>query len=61
MVSADVPEKVDLLGPKPRHAYLDASVEKAKKPKALNFDPEALKDRYTAEREKRLALGRGLE
>lgn len=60
MATAEVLQKVDLLGPKPQEAYLDAEVEKAKDPKALPFDPEKLKQRYAEERDKRLALKQGL-
>lgn len=56
----DVLEKVDLLGPKPQKAYLDAKVEEVKAPEALPFDPAELRRKYLAERDKRLAVGGGL-
>lgn len=60
MATADVLEKVDLLGPKPNEAFLEAHVEEVKEPAALPFDPAALKERYMQERDKRLAVGGGL-
>lgn len=54
MATADVLEKVDLLGPKPQKAYLEAEVEEVREPEALSFDPIRLKERYMEERNKRL-------
>ncbi|KAK5098970.1 hypothetical protein LTR70_000909 [Exophiala xenobiotica] len=54
MASADVLEKVDLLGPKPQKAYLDAKIEEVREPEALSFDQVKLKERYLEERNKRL-------
>lgn len=54
MASADVLEKVDLLGPKPQKAYLDAKIKEVREPEALAFDPVKLKERYLEERNKRL-------
>ena len=52
--------KVDVLGPKPEKTYLESHVEEVKEPAALSFDPEALKQKYREERDKRLAVGGGL-
>lgn len=60
MATAEVLQKVDLIGPKPEKAYLDAKIEEVKDPKELPFDPAELKRRYDEEREKRLAAGGGL-
>lgn len=60
MATPEVLEKVDLLGPKPEKTYLESHVEEVKEPAALPFDPAALKERYTEEREKRLKMGGGL-
>lgn len=60
MATAEVLEKVDLLGPKPEEAYLEAKVEIAAAPAALPFDPVKLKERYIQERDKRLAASDGL-
>lgn len=60
MATAEVLQKVDLLGPKPEEAYLEAKIEEVKQPSALPFDPVELKNRYKEERDRRLALGGGL-
>lgn len=60
MSTPDVLQKVDLLGPKPEKAYLNAKVEEVQEPATLPFDPAQLKDKYRAERDKRLAVGGGL-
>lgn len=60
MATADVLEKVDLLGPNPKEAYLESNVEAVKDPNTLPFDPAKLKEKYIQERDKRLALGGGL-
>jgi cyclohexanone monooxygenase len=60
MTAAEVLQNVDLLGPKPKKAYLEAQVEELKEPGALPFDPTALKEKYKQERDRRLATGGGL-
>ncbi|KIW03438.1 uncharacterized protein PV09_05208 [Verruconis gallopava] len=60
MATPEVLEKVDILGPTPEKAYLDAKVEEIKRPADLPFDPKALKEKYIQERDKRLAMGGGL-
>jgi len=54
MATADVLEKVDLLGPTPQKEYLEAHIEEVREPEALAFDPVKLKERYLEERNKRL-------
>ena len=59
MATAEVLEKIDIIGPKP--ALLEARLEKAQAaPAELPFDPAALRDRYRQERDKRLAVSKGL-
>ena len=47
----------DLLGPKPPATTLESDISPATKPKDLTFDPEALKRKYTEERDRRLKFG----
>ncbi len=47
----------DLLGPKPPQTALDSDISLASKPKDLSFDPDALKNKYIEERDKRLKYG----
>ena len=54
-VDIQVPPTGDLLGPKPVKTFLDADISKTADPAKLAFDPEALKRRYTLERDKRKA------
>jgi cyclohexanone monooxygenase len=60
--TAEVLNKVDILGPKPTQANLNADFEKSAQPTVTEvpFDPVALKDRYIAERDKRLQHGGGI-
>lgn len=60
--TAEVLNKVDILGPKPTQVNLGADFEKSTQPTVTEvpFDPVALKDRYIAERDKRLAHGGGI-
>ena len=44
----------DLLGPRPRQVNLDAKVEKVATASALPFNPNELRNKYKAERDKRL-------
>lgn len=59
MATADVLSKVDLLGPPPEQVNLEANFDKAE-PTSHTFDPVALKQRYIAERDKRLQHGGGI-
>lgn len=54
MTDGKVPVPSDLLGPKPQQVNLDAGIEKVAKPGTLPFDPEKLRTKYKAERDKRL-------
>lgn len=57
--NASVLPNVDILGPKPHTANLDANLSRAPAP-APPFDPIALKEKYLAERDKRLHHGGGI-
>ncbi len=59
MATADVLDKVDLLGPKPEQVNLQADIDKADHVPA-SIDAAALRDKYLAERDKRLQHGRGI-
>lgn len=59
MTTAETLEKVDLLGPQQEQVNLKADFEKAE-PRNPAFDPVALKERYLAERDKRLQHGGGI-
>jgi hypothetical protein len=48
------PTPSDLLGPTPQQHNLDANIAAVAAPKELPFDPIALKQKYQAERDKRL-------
>jgi hypothetical protein len=54
--TAEVLNQVDILGPKPVPVNLNADFDKSGKPsvKEVPFDPVALKEKYLAERDKRL-------
>jgi hypothetical protein len=62
MATADVLPNVDLLGPQQKQVNLGAEFEKSGDPdaKKVSFDPVALKERYIAERDKRLKHGGGI-
>ncbi|PPJ51161.1 hypothetical protein CBER1_08526 [Cercospora berteroae] len=60
MATAEVLDKVDILGPKPNQVNLEADFDKAK-PAPPQFDPVALKEKYIAERDKRLQHGGGID
>jgi cyclohexanone monooxygenase len=47
----------DLLGPKPPQTALESDVSLATKPKDLPFDPDALRNKYIEERDRRLKYG----
>lgn len=53
---------IDPLGPKPTQINLNADFEKSAKPSVeeVPFDPVALKEKYLAERDKRLKHGGGI-
>lgn len=53
-------DKVDVLGPKPTNPNLQADYDLAPPP-APAFDPDALKAKYLAERDKRLKHGGGID
>lgn len=57
--TATVLDKVDILGPKPQTPNLEADFDRAPPP-APSFDPVKLKERYLAERDKRLKHGGGI-
>lgn len=57
--TASVLDKVDVLGPKPVESNLDSNFTRAAPPPPA-FDPIALKAKYLAERDKRLAHGGGI-
>ncbi|SMQ48755.1 unnamed protein product [Zymoseptoria tritici ST99CH_3D7] len=59
MATADVLQKVDLLGPQPEQVNLQADFEKSEAPLPA-LDPVKLKERYIAERDKRLENGGGI-
>jgi cyclohexanone monooxygenase len=59
MATADVLEKVDILGPHPQQVNLQADFDKAETP-LPPLDPVKLKERYIAERDKRLEHGGGI-
>ena len=54
--TAEVLNQVDILGPKPVPVNLNAEFEKSVQPSVTEvvFDPVALKEKYLAERDKRL-------
>ena len=60
--TAEVLSKVDILGPRPAQEHLHADFEKSAQPTVAEvpFDPVALKERYIAERDKRLQNGGGI-
>ena len=47
----------DLLGTKPQQVNLDADIAKAATSESLSFDPDQLREKYKAERDKRLNAG----
>ena len=57
--AAEVLEKVDVLGPPPAQINLEADFEKVPPPPPP-FDPVQLKEKYIAERDKRLKHGGGI-
>ncbi|KAM3416437.1 hypothetical protein BST61_g8032 [Cercospora zeina] len=59
MATADVLEQADVLGPPPNQVNLQADFDKAKSAPPP-FDPVALKEKYIAERDKRLQHGGGI-
>lgn len=54
MPDGKAPVPSDLLGPKPQQVNLDANIAKATPPESLPFDPVQLRQKYKAERDKRL-------
>lgn len=59
MATADVLEKVDLLGPRQEQVNLQADFDKAEHAPP-SIDAVALKEKYLAERDKRLQHGGGI-
>lgn len=59
MAAAEVLDKVDILGPQQKQVNLEAQFEKAE-PIPAPFDPVRLKEKYLAERDKRLKHGGGI-
>lgn len=59
MATAEVLNKVDLLGPPPEQVNLEADLRKTE-PAPAPFDPVKLKEKYLAERDKRLKHGGGI-
>lgn len=62
MATAEVLNNVDILGPQQKQVNLGADFSKSKDPEATQvaFDPVKLKERYVAERDKRLKHGGGI-
>lgn len=60
--TAEVINQVDILGPKPTQINLNADFEKSAQPTVTEvpFDPVELKEKYLAERDKRLKHGGGI-
>ena len=60
--TAEVINQVDVLGPRPVHVNLNADFEKSAQPTVteVSFDPVELKEKYIAERDKRLKHGGGI-
>lgn len=60
--AVEVLKNVDLLGPQPNQINLGANFEKSEDPAVTEvpFDPVKLKERYIAERDKRLKYGGGI-
>lgn len=54
-------KKPNVVGLNPPAASLQSPVEEVEDPNALRFNPDDLRAKYLAERDKRLAAGRGLE
>lgn len=59
MATAEVLDKVDLLGPPQQQVNLQADFDKAE-PAPPAFDPVKLKEKYLAERDKRIQNGGGI-
>lgn len=59
MATAEVLTKVDLLGPPHEQVNLEADLRQAE-PAPVQFDPVKLKEKYLAERDKRLKHGGGI-
>jgi len=57
MATLTLEAPADLLGPQQEHRNLEAHIEKAKEPQLLPFDPAELKEKYLAERDRRLRHG----
>jgi hypothetical protein len=62
MATAEILNNVDLLGPQQKQTNLTADFTKSTAPPVTSvpFDPVALKERYIAERDKRLKHGGGI-
>lgn len=61
MVDEDVLKKVNAIGPNPNSASIEAPIEEVTESNTLPFDPDDLRAKYRAERDKRLAVGGGLQ
>src|ERR1700744_5148934 len=57
MAKVEILAPADLLGPKPPQTTLESNISLASKPQDLPFDPDALKQKYIEERDKRLKFG----
>jgi cyclohexanone monooxygenase len=60
MATADVLDKVDILGPHPQQTNLQADFDKVES-HLPPLDPVKLKEKYIAERDKRLEHGGGID
>ena len=62
MATAEVLNNVDILGPQQKQVNLGADFKKSEDPSVTQaaFDPVKLKERYIAERDKRLKNGGGI-
>lgn len=61
MAVAAVAQAPAVLIPQPEKTQLSAKIEAVAEPEKLPFDPEQLKEKYLAERDKRLKTGGGIE
>lgn len=61
MAAAAVAQVPEVLIPQSEKTQLSAEIEAVVEPKELPFNPEQLKEKYRAERDKRLKHGGGIE
>lgn len=61
MATAAVIQAPDVLLPQPEKIELNAQIDAIVEPLKLPFDPERLKQKYLAERDKRLKYGGGID